>query len=86
MRHIASRWGREGLTANCVAPGFVMTPEMIAKGQVPDALIEGFLKRTPSTRVGCVDDIAAMVAMLLSDEARWINGQVIHINGGGLMP
>ncbi len=86
MRHIASRWGRQGVTANCIAPGFVMTPEMIAGGQVPDALISGFLKATPSTRVGAADDIAAMAAMLLSDDARWINGQVIHVNGGGLMP
>ncbi len=86
MRHIASRWGRQGVTANCIAPGFVMTPEMIAGGQVPPELISGFLKATPSTRVGAVDDIAAMAAMLLSDDARWINGQVIHVNGGGLMP
>jgi NAD(P)-dependent dehydrogenase (short-subunit alcohol dehydrogenase family) len=86
MRHIASRWGRQGVTANCIAPGFVMTPEMIAGGQVPPALISGFLKATPSPRVGAADDIAAMAAMLLSDDARWINGQVIHVNGGGLMP
>lgn len=86
MRHIASRWGRQGITSNCIAPGFVMTPEMIAGGQVPQALLDGFLKATPSPRVGAVDDIAAMAAMLLSDDARWINGQVIHVNGGGLMP
>lgn len=85
MRHIASRWGRSGITANCVAPGFVMTPEMVASGRVPQDLVDAFLKHTPSPRVGCVDDIAAMVAMLLSEEARWINGQVINVNGGALM-
>jgi NAD(P)-dependent dehydrogenase (short-subunit alcohol dehydrogenase family) len=85
MRHIASRWGRKGITANCIAPGFVMTPEMIAGGQVPPSLLDAFLRSTPGTRVGAVDDIAAMAAMLLSDDARWINGQVIHVNGGGLM-
>jgi NAD(P)-dependent dehydrogenase (short-subunit alcohol dehydrogenase family) len=85
MRHVASRWGSAGITANCVAPGFVMTPEMIAGGLVPDELITGFIAHTPSTRVGAVDDIAAMVAMLLSDDARWINGQVLHVNGGALM-
>lgn len=85
MRHVASRWGGAGITANCVAPGFVMTPEMIAGGQVPAALIDAFLARTPSPRVGAVDDIAAMVAMLLSDDSRWINGQVINVNGGALM-
>lgn len=86
MRHVASRWGREGVRANCVAPGFVMTPEMIAGGQVPDKLITAFLSRTPSTRVGQADDIAGVAAMLLSDDGAWINGQVIHVNGGGLMP
>jgi NAD(P)-dependent dehydrogenase (short-subunit alcohol dehydrogenase family) len=48
-------------------------------------LIDHFLSQTPSPRVGEVDDIAAMVAMLLSDDARWINGQVINVNGGSLM-
>ena len=86
MRHVASRWGREGVRSNCVAPGFVMTPEMIAGGQVPDQLITAFLTRTPSTRVGQAEDIAGVVAMLLSSDGAWINGQVIHVNGGGIMP
>lgn len=86
MRHVARRWGKSGITANCIAPGFVMTPEMIRGGNVPPPLIDRFLAQTPSPRVGNVGDIAAAVAMLLSDEARWINGQVIHVNGGALMP
>lgn len=86
MRHVATRWGSAGIRANCVAPGFVMTPEMEAGGQVPQALIDGFLARTPSTRVGAADDIAAMVALLLSGDGAWVNGQVIHVNGGSLMP
>lgn len=85
MRHVASRWGREGIRANCVAPGFVMTPEMVAGGQVPAELIEAFLQATPSTRVGKVEDIAGVAAMLLSDDGAWVNGQVFHVNGGGLM-
>ncbi|WP_243657550.1 SDR family NAD(P)-dependent oxidoreductase [Parafrankia sp. BMG5.11] len=85
MRHVASRWGREGITSNCISPGFVMTPEMVASGQVPEGLIDGFLAATPSTRVGHVDDVAAMAALLLSDDGRWINGQVINVNGGGLI-
>ena len=86
MRHVARRWGREAITANCVAPGFVLTPEMVAGGQVPTEVIDDFTAQTPSTRLGKVEDIAAMVAMLLSSDARWINGQVIHVNGGCLMP
>lgn len=86
MRHVAARWGREGITANCVAPGFVYTPEMQASGQVPQELLDGFQAHTPSTRLGRVEDIAAMVCLLLSEEARWINGQVYNVNGGALMP
>jgi len=86
MRHVARRWGPEGVTANAIAPGFVMTPEMIAGGQVPPEVLTAFRTHTPSTRIGNVDDIAAVAALLLSDDARWINGQVIHVNGGALMP
>ncbi|MDE2410860.1 MAG: SDR family oxidoreductase [Sphingomonadales bacterium] len=85
MRHVASRWGREGLTANCISPGFILTPEMTARGGVPQALLDQYLTVTRSTRLGQVADIAAMVAMLLSDDARWINGQVIRVDGGALL-
>ncbi|MFN3424131.1 MAG: SDR family NAD(P)-dependent oxidoreductase [Novosphingobium meiothermophilum] len=85
MRHVASKWGRQGLTANCVAPGFVMTPEMVAAGTVPPEWIDHCLAHTRSTRLGRVEDIAAMVALLLSADGRWINGQVIHVNGGTLL-
>jgi NAD(P)-dependent dehydrogenase (short-subunit alcohol dehydrogenase family) len=85
MRHVASRWGRQGLTANAVAPGFVMTDEMIAGGQVPPGFIDRTLAAGRSPRLGRSEDIAAMVALLLSEDARWINGQVIHVNGGALL-
>jgi len=85
MRHVASRWGREGITANCVAPGFVFTPELQASGQVSQELLDGMLARIPGTRLGRVEDIAAVVALLLSEQGRWINGQVYNINGGALM-
>ncbi len=85
MRHAASRWGREGLTANCVAPGFTITAEMRAGGQLPRAFEEMTLARTPARRLGRSEDIAAVVAMLLSMDGRWINGQVYDVNGGSLM-
>jgi NAD(P)-dependent dehydrogenase (short-subunit alcohol dehydrogenase family) len=85
MRHVASRWGREGVTANCVAPGFVLTPEMQASGNVPPAMLDTILAHTPTTRLGAAEDIAGLVAHLLSDQGRWINGQVYNINGGALM-
>ncbi len=85
MRHVASRWGRQGITANCVAPGFVFTPELQASGQVPQELLDGMLARVPGTRLGTVEDIAGVVALLLSEQGRWINGQVYNVNGGALM-
>lgn len=85
MRHVAARWGREGITANCVAPGFVYTPEMEAGGHVPQSMLDGFLGSMPATRLGKVEDIAGVVAHLLSDQGRWINGQVYNVNGGALM-
>jgi NAD(P)-dependent dehydrogenase (short-subunit alcohol dehydrogenase family) len=85
MRHVAARWGRKGITANCVAPGFVLTPEMQASGQLPQELLARMLAATPSRRAGRAEDIAGLVAMLMSADGRWINGQVYHINGGVLM-
>lgn len=85
MRHVASRWGKDMITANAVAPGFVMTPEMIAGGQVPADWIDHCIAATRSTRLGKAQDIAGVVAMLLSEDGRWINGQVFHVNGGALL-
>jgi len=85
MRHVASRWGREGITANCVAPGLTVTPEMQAGGQLPKHFADAMLAKTPARRLGRAEDIAGVVAMLLSDDGRWINGQVYHVNGGSLM-
>lgn len=85
MRHVASRWGRQGITANCIAPGFVMTPELEAGGGVPPEFIAAVLRQGRSTRLGSVEDIAAMVAHLVSDDGRWITGQVLHVNGGAIL-
>lgn len=84
MRHVASRWGRDGITANVIAPGFTMTAEMKASGQVPQAVIDHFLANGRSARIGTSEDQAGVAAMLLSNDGRWINGQVINVNGGAL--
>jgi len=85
MRHVASRWGREGLTANCVAPGLTITAQMKARGNVTQDFIDAMLARTPNRRLGRPEDLAGVAAMLLSEDGRWINGQVFHVNGGTLM-
>jgi NAD(P)-dependent dehydrogenase (short-subunit alcohol dehydrogenase family) len=85
MRHIALRYGPRGVNANCIAPGFVHTPEGKASGFPTPERVAIQLSRIPGTRVGQVEDIAGVVSMLLSDDGRWINGQVYHVNGGSVM-
>lgn len=89
MRHVASRWGREGVTANVLAPGFTVTGEMKAAmeadAEAAKQWSQYYLERTPHTRLGEVGDHAGVVAMLLSQDGRWINGSVIDVNGGSLM-
>jgi len=89
MRHVAARWGKEGVTANVLAPGFTVTGEMKvameANAEEATKWAAYFMQRTPHTRLGEAEDHAGVVAMLLSDDGRWINGTVIDVNGGSLM-
>lgn len=89
MRHVASRWGKEGVTANVLAPGFTVTGEMKksmdANAGEATKWAEHFASRTPHTRLGQSEDHASVAALLLSDDGRWINGAIIDVNGGGLM-
>ncbi|MHB8399900.1 MAG: 3-oxoacyl-[acyl-carrier-protein] reductase [Candidatus Limnocylindrales bacterium] len=77
-RELASR----GITANAVAPGFVLT-ELTAG--LPEALTAELVARTPLGRFGTVEEVAAAVAFLASDEAAFITGQVLAIDGGLVM-
>ncbi|SPM38308.1 NAD(P)-dependent dehydrogenase, short-chain alcohol dehydrogenase family [Mycobacterium numidiamassiliense] len=83
-RHVASRWGKEGIRCNAVAPGFTATDAIRAVPQWPE-LEAGALKRIRGQRVGYPADIASLVAFLLSDEGAWINGQVLNIDGGTVL-
>jgi len=83
MRHVATRWGPEGIRANAICPGVVLTDTI--KRSMPPEMIEEYRKRTPNTRLGEPRDIAALVTFLLSDEAEWINGQAVSIDGGSVM-
>jgi NAD(P)-dependent dehydrogenase (short-subunit alcohol dehydrogenase family) len=83
MRHVAQRWGREGIRANAIAPSLIVTDAM--RASAPEELLAGRLAMTPSTRHGQESDVASMVAYLMSDEGAWINGQVINIDGGRVM-
>ena len=83
VRHIASRWGKDGIRANAVAPGLVLT------GPVRDSLSAEFreqvLGMSRSPRLGAPEDIAAMVAFLASEDGEWINGQVFSVDGGTIL-
>lgn len=83
-RHVASRWGKDGIRCNAVAPGFTATEAIRSVPQWPE-LEAGALKRIRGTRVGDPGDIAALVAFLLSEEGGWINGQVVNIDGGTVL-
>jgi 3-oxoacyl-[acyl-carrier protein] reductase len=75
MRSLARVAAPHGITANCVAPGF------IDSGSAPKEELEAAAKRIPAGYIGSVDETAALVRFLLSDEARYINGANIQISG-----
>jgi 3-oxoacyl-[acyl-carrier protein] reductase len=77
-REVASR----NVTVNAVAPGFVET-EMTA--QLSDKVKEAFLAQIPLGRAGQPEDVAQLVKFLVSDDAAYITGQIIHLNGGMYM-
>jgi NAD(P)-dependent dehydrogenase (short-subunit alcohol dehydrogenase family) len=79
-RHVASRWGKEGVRANAVLPGLVLTPQIEANFSAEQKA--KLLAAHRSVRLGQPDDIAAMVAMLFSKDGEWINGQSLSVDGG----
>lgn len=79
-RHVASKWGKQGIRCNAIAPGLVMTDQL--QQNLPQEFIDKLLRSSPSARHGVPADIAAAVAFLMSDDAGWVNGQTWHVNGG----
>jgi NAD(P)-dependent dehydrogenase (short-subunit alcohol dehydrogenase family) len=67
-----------------VAPGFTATDAIRSVPQWPE-LEAAALKRIRGTRVGDPEDVAALVAFLLSSEGSWINGQIVNIDGGTIL-
>jgi len=77
-RELASR----AITVNCVAPGYIDTD---MTSELPEAVREKILAEIPLGSLGKPEDIAAAVTYLASDDARYITGQAIHVNGGMFM-
>lgn len=82
VRHVAARWGREGIRCNAIAPGIIQTETLLRL--ITPELNAHFLQSVCSPRLGLPEDIAAEVAHLFSDDAAFLNGQIISVNGGSL--
>lgn len=79
---IAQEVASRGITVNCVAPGFIATPMTDALSDEQKArLVAGI----PGGRLGTADDVAACVAFLASDDAAYVTGQTLNVNGGMAM-
>jgi 3-oxoacyl-[acyl-carrier protein] reductase len=80
---LAQEAASRNITVNCVAPGFIASP--MTDG-LNDQQREAILGRIPAARLGQADEIAAACVYLASDEAGYVTGQTLHVNGGMAMP
>lgn len=81
-KSLAQEVASRSITVNCVAPGFIVTPMTDALNDDQKAKL---MENIPSGRLGEVEDIASGVVYLSSDEASYVTGQTLHINGGMAM-
>ena len=81
-KSLAQEVAPRGVTINVVAPGFIATP---MTDKLNEAQRSGLLSRIPLAKMGTPKDVASAVAYLASDEAAWVTGTTIHVNGGMLM-
>ena len=82
MKSVAAEYAKRNVTANCIAPGIIASA-MIDK--LNDKQREAILARVPAGRLGTPADVAAAAVFLASDEAAYVTGQTIHVNGGMAM-
>ncbi|MDD2548484.1 MAG: 3-oxoacyl-ACP reductase FabG [Bacteroidales bacterium] len=75
----ARELGRKGITVNAIAPGFIST-EMVSK--MPENVLDGMKSKVPSGRLGKPEEIASAYLFLASDEAAYINGTTLSVDGG----
>jgi 3-oxoacyl-[acyl-carrier protein] reductase len=82
LKSVAAEYARRGVTANAIAPGPIATA-MTRK--LNDKQLEAIMAKVPAGRLGLPDDVAAAAVFLASDEAGYVTGQTIHVNGGMAM-
>ncbi|CAN5271837.1 SDR family oxidoreductase [soil metagenome] len=78
----AAELGRHGIRVNAVAPGLIRTALTEANHMTTGRFGKQFLERTPLGRLGEPEDVARVVRLLVSDDAAWINGDTIYVDGG----
>jgi 3-oxoacyl-[acyl-carrier protein] reductase len=82
MKSVAAEYAKRNVTANCIAPGFITSP---MTDKLNDKQKEAILSRVPAGKMGTAADIGAAAVYLASDEAAYVTGQTLHINGGMAM-
>jgi 3-oxoacyl-[acyl-carrier protein] reductase len=82
IKSIAAEYAKRGVTANAIAPGFIATA---MTDKLNDKQREAILARVPAGRLGAGTDVAAAAVFLASDEAGYVTGQTLHVNGGMAM-
>ena len=82
IKSLAQEYARRNITANCIAPGFIATP---MTDKLNEKQREAILARVPAGRLGVAGDVAAATVYLASDEAAYVTGQTLHVNGGMAM-
>ncbi|MEP7031880.1 MAG: 3-oxoacyl-[acyl-carrier-protein] reductase [Pseudolabrys sp.] len=82
MKSVGAEYAKRNVTANCIAPGFIATS---MTDKLNDKQREAILARVPAGKLGTPADVAAAAVYLASDEAAYVTGQTLHINGGMAM-
>ena len=82
VRSLAVEWGPRGVTVNAVGPGIIKTPLTMAYMEQYPERVTATIEHTPLRRLGEPEDVADVVLFLASDQARFITGQTIYVDGG----